>query len=405
MNSSTSQVDLALREIIILFTTIALVFCSFAFTPKAFAVDTRTCAEGGICAIGDIGPGGGTVFFVKASGSFDVSETISWDMGMGMTGTNTVSVSLTSDEQAALTFDYLEIAPYSAVVVRKWANTASWTSTATIDTRIGSGLGGTQSILEAYSSQDASNNAAHYANSYANNDQEDWFLPSQDELALVTILHFKNTLQPNDPISADLDRGHYAPNFYGWTTIPTNGPGYGAGVKIDPQWLKGVGLTAGADASVMPIRAFSSEPFTVAPAPSNSSTVVSNPIAEPELPAPIAEPELPAPIAEPATNPKPAKLQFGIGQSELPSSQRSTIRAIASEAGEGASFVVTGGVGYLPGPSTNDMLALARQRASVIQKVLLNSGVGKSNVQIKTKIYDQGTPIKTRLRVFPAPSE
>jgi hypothetical protein len=395
MNSSTRQVDLALREIIILFTTIALVFCSFAFAPKAFAVDTRTCAEGGICAIGDIGPGGGTVFFVKAAGSFAVSESVRRINMMGET-IDTVSVDLTSEEQAALIFDYLEIAPYSAVVVRKWANTVSWTSTATIDTRIGSGLGGTQSILEAYSSQDASNNAAHYANSYSNNDKDDWFLPSQDELALVTILHFKNTLQPNDPISADLDRGEYAPNFYGWTTIPTNGAGYGAGVKIDPQWIKGVGLTAGSDASVMPIRAFSSEPFTEAPAPRNSSTVVSNP---------IAEPELLAPIAEPAANSKPAKLQFGIGQSNLPSSQRSTIRVIASDAGEGASFVVTGGVGYLPGPSTNDMLALARQRASVIQKVLLNSGVRKSNVQIKTKIYDQGTPIKTRLRVFPAPRD
>jgi hypothetical protein len=391
MNSSTSQVDLALREIIILFTTIALVFCSFAFTPKAFAVDTRTCAEGGICAIGDIGPGGGTVFFVKASGSFDVSETISWDMGMGMTGTNTVSVSLTSDEQAALTFDYLEIAAYSAVVARTWKSEVDWTvvSWSGIDTIVGSGAAGTQVILDAVPTEPESENSARYASTYSNNGKSDWFLPSVDELALVTILHFKNALQSNDPISADLDRGQYAPNFYGWTTTPQNT------VRIDPSWNKGYEVSSGL-ASVMPIRAFSSEPFTVAPAPSNSSTVVSNP---------IAEPELPAPIAEPATNPKPAKLQFGIGQSELPSSQRSTIRAIASDAGEGASFVVTGGVGYLPGPSTNDMLALARQRASVIQKVLLNSGVGKSNVQIKTKIYDQGTPIRTRLRVFPAPRE
>jgi hypothetical protein len=393
MNSSTSQVDLALREIIILFTTIALVFCSFAFTPKAFAVDTRTCAEGGICAIGDIGPGGGTVFFVKASGSFEVSESVSRSHPFDPEDifTNTVSVSLTSEEQAALTFDYLEIAPYSAVAARTWKSEVDWTvvSWSGIDTIVGSGAAGTQVILDAVPTEPESENSARYASTYSNNGKSDWFLPSVDELALVTILHFKNALQPNDPISADLDRGQYTPNFYGWTTTPQNT------VRIDPSWNKGYEVSSGL-ASVMPIRAFSSEPFTVAPAPSNSSTVVSDP---------IAEPELPAPIAEPATNPKPAKLQFGIGQSELPSSQRSTIRAIASDAGEGASFVVTGGVGYLPGPSTNDMLALARQRASVIQKVLLNSGVGKSNVQIKTKIYDQGTPIKTRLRVFPAPSE
>jgi hypothetical protein len=396
MNASTSQVDLALREIIILFTTIALVFCSFAFTPKAFAVDTRTCSEGGICAIGDIGPGGGTVFFVKAAGSFDVSESVSRSYPGDPEDifTNTVSVSLTSDEQAALTFDYLEIAPYSAVVARTWKSEVDWTvvnwsARPTIGTMVGSGAAGTQVILDAVPTEPESENSAHYASTYSNNGKSDWFLPSVDELALVTILHFKNELQPNDPISADLDRGLYAPNFQGWTTTPQNT------VSINPSWIKGNEIASGLS-SVMPIRAFSSEPFTVAPAPSNSSTVVSNP---------IAEPELPAPIAEPAANSKPAKLQFGIGQSDLPSSQRSTIRAIASDAGEGASFVVTGGVGYLPGPSTNDMLALARQRATVIQKVLLNSGVGKSNVQIKTKIYDQGTPIKTRLRVFPAPSE
>jgi hypothetical protein len=324
-------------------------------------------------------------------------------MGMGMTGTNTVSVSLTSDEQAALTFDYLEIAPYSAVVARTWKSevvwaVVSWSALPTIGTIVGSGAAGTQVILDAVPTEPESENSARYASTYSNNGKSDWFLPSVDELALVTILHFKNALQSNDPISADLDRGQYAPNFYGWTTTPQNT------VRIDPSWNKGYEVSSGL-ASVMPIRAFSSEPFTVAPAPSNSSTVVSNPIAEPELPAPISEPELPAPISEPAANSKPAKLQFGIGQSNLPSSQRSTIRAIASDAGEGASFVVTGGVGYLPGPSTNDMLALARQRASVIQKVLLNSGVGKSNVQIKTKIYDQGTPIKTRLRVIPAPSD
>jgi outer membrane protein OmpA-like peptidoglycan-associated protein len=391
MNSSTSPVDIALRQLVILFTTVALAVCSFAFTPKAFAVDSRACSEGGVCAVGDIGPGGGTVFFVKSSGDFVASKTVTRNGFMGPTS-DTVTVSLTSGEQAALTFDYLEIAAYSAVVLRKWANTVSWTATATIDTRIGSGQSGTNSIVAAYPSQNASNNAAHYANAYSINGKDDWFLPAQDELALATIRHFDGVLGLNNPISEDISRGTLSPgNFYGWTTTPTSGVPIGAGVKIDPQWSKAPGLSDGADASVLPIRAFSFQEAPPASSPSNSSTVVSTPTVE-------AEPET-------AEKPKPAKLRFGIGQSELPSSQRSTIRVIASTAVGGASFVVTGGVGYLPGPSTNDMLALARQRATVIQKVLLEFGVRKSKVQIQTRIYDQGTPVQTKLKVIPATND
>ena len=68
-------------------------------------------------------------------------------------------------------------------------------------------------------------------------------------------------------------------------------------------------------------------------------------------------------------------------------------------------FVVTGGVGYLPGPSTNDMLALARQRAEVIKEELVDAGAGKSMIQIKTRIFDQGIPVRTNIRVIPAPTQ
>jgi hypothetical protein len=258
MKSSEKPLETALRQVVVLFTTVTVLFCSFAFASSASASDTRSCSEGGLCIIGDIGPGGGTVFFVKSAGSFEASKTVT-RTGMMGPESDTVAVSLTEEEQGALSYDYLEIAPYTAVVVRKWANVASWTSTATIDTRIGSGENGTLAITTAYENQDATNNAAHYANSYSNNELSDWFLPSQDELALVTILHFDDALGPNNPISEDLSRGEYSQYgaFYGWTTTPTNGVPYGSAVKIDPQWSKEAGLSAGADASVLPIRSFS----------------------------------------------------------------------------------------------------------------------------------------------------
>ena len=386
----TSPLASATRQVLILFSALALVIFSLALSPNSSSADSRTCAQGGVSVVGDIGPGGGTVFFVKSSGSFEASKTVTRNSFMGPRS-DTVTVNLTSSEHEALNFDYLEIAPYSAVVVRKWANGVAWTATATIDTRIGSGNSGTQSILAAYSSQNATNNAAHHANSYSNNGKDDWFLPSQDELALVTIRHFEGSLGVNNPISEDISRGTLSPgNFYGWTTTPAEGTPTGSAVKIDPQWSKAPGLSNGADASVLPIRAFS---FQTAPASDNSSTVVSIPVATPE------PDETPEPASE------PAKLKFVIGQTTFTSSQRSVIRAIYTQASEGSLFVVTGGVGYLPGPSTNDMLALARQRAEVIKEELVDAGAGKSMIQIKTRIFDQGIPVRTNIRVIPAPTQ
>jgi hypothetical protein len=49
------------------------------------------CSDGGACEIGDVGPGGGTVFYVEQSGSFQCGPTLN------------------------LTCQYLEVAPTSGV--------------------------------------------------------------------------------------------------------------------------------------------------------------------------------------------------------------------------------------------------------------------------------------------------
>src|SRR5438128_1533212 len=62
------------------------------------------CSSGGTCVVGDVGPGGGIVFFAKSTGAFNVGRTFTSNdfMCVYMHLCNTVSVSLTADQQAAL---------------------------------------------------------------------------------------------------------------------------------------------------------------------------------------------------------------------------------------------------------------------------------------------------------------
>ena len=77
----------------------------------AQAAEEASCANGGECVVGDIGPGGGVVFFVKTTGAFNASYTVSMDDGGGSFKDETVSVELSESEQQSLNFDYLEVAP------------------------------------------------------------------------------------------------------------------------------------------------------------------------------------------------------------------------------------------------------------------------------------------------------
>ncbi len=100
-----------------------------------------TCATGGVCSIGDTGPGGGVVFFVKSSYADTSIST--------QNGTRTTS--LTSSELAALPFEYLEAAPIgwdaSSATDPEWkynsTNSSAGYSTIT-DVKIGTGRNNTE---------------------------------------------------------------------------------------------------------------------------------------------------------------------------------------------------------------------------------------------------------------------
>ena len=167
---------------------------------------TLSCAEGGVCVVGDTGPGGGKVFFVKSVGSFEESFTVVDEMMMD--DPQIFSVNLTSDQQAALSFDYLEVAPTG----RSGGTWGSLDGIAFPSLIIGSGKANTDDILLTQTGV-AADNAARYAKDYVGNGLTDWFLPSYHELLLIML-----RVKLGDFPSSDFPLGLWASSTGGATT-------------------------------------------------------------------------------------------------------------------------------------------------------------------------------------------
>jgi hypothetical protein len=123
------------------------------------------CGAGGtsLCKIGMTGPGGGVIFFVDYS-----------------------------DQYA--NFNYLEAAPVSCEVQRRWssADTAVTAARGWAARAVGQGKANTTEILAVFTTDTASNNAAQYAFDLANGvpggcvtSKDDWFLGSLGEMKLI----------------------------------------------------------------------------------------------------------------------------------------------------------------------------------------------------------------------------
>jgi hypothetical protein len=116
-----------------------------------------TCAGGGICVVGDTGPGGGIVFYV---GDFTLTST---------------GARMKYLEAAPATWSGAGSDPQSA-----WSgNTSSNVSTADA---IGTGAQNSANMLAA-----SGTGAAQLATSYSNNGYSDWFLPSKAELRQLSV--------------------------------------------------------------------------------------------------------------------------------------------------------------------------------------------------------------------------
>jgi hypothetical protein len=123
---------------------------------------TVACADGGVCAVGDTGPGGGKVFYVQASGTFACGATLS------------------------STCKYLEAAPTSGTAAwteatYAWSgNTSEAVGAAARGTAIGTGYKNTQAMVTQSSTAGM---AGTVTRAYRGpNSLSDWYLPSKDEL-------------------------------------------------------------------------------------------------------------------------------------------------------------------------------------------------------------------------------
>ena len=204
-------------------TTVAATTTTVAATTTTVAATTTTvalaCASGGLCAVGDTGPGGGIVFYVHANGTFACGETLNQNC------------------------TYLEAAPFGDEVQRTWATGGNQSAAVSgaDGTAIGTGEQNTADIV-AQSGNVAATSAAVYCSELVSGGQSDWFLPSKDELNLMyTNLH-----------SASTPLGGFSSAFY-WSSSEY-GDGY-AWYQIFFLGIQGSTLK-GSSYYVRPVRAF-----------------------------------------------------------------------------------------------------------------------------------------------------
>ena len=216
---------------------LSFLIAAFSFTLTNPVNAATSCAAGGTCVVGDIGPGGGLVFFVKGTGAFDVS----YSSYNGMFY-ETFTAEMTSDQQAALTFDYLEVAPTGRSVGMWGAGGATTGGTSLL---IGSAKLNTEHILLTQVGI-AANNAALYADQYSNNGFSDWYLPSYDELLLIMLRVKLGTFS-----TGDFPLGLWSSSDYG----DASSAGYSALGQ-----LQGNVNRVGGSAGVRAIRSFSYSP-------------------------------------------------------------------------------------------------------------------------------------------------
>ena len=150
-----------------------IVTISITRASTATTVVALTCATGGVCALGETGPGGGKVYYVHASGTFACGATLSQNC------------------------KYLEVAPNTwsdgaADPTKLWA-TSTYSSTDILSITNESvpynnasaiGLGYKNSLAIVGQGNDTTT-AAGATRAYRGGSQSDWYLPTTAELNLL----------------------------------------------------------------------------------------------------------------------------------------------------------------------------------------------------------------------------
>jgi hypothetical protein len=181
-----------------------------------YSASSLTCANGGTCAVGEVGPSGGHVFYVSPT-------VINVAAGISTGGV------------------YLEAAPVSAQGMAEFGCTGS--NAPGTSYAVGSGAANTLAIMNACATAGIASRVIANA---TYNGFSDWFMPSLDEMTLIY-----NNLFTRSP-----SLGGFTGIDYGSSSQGTLGNGYQA------YWWFGAGATSGQtnknlSVAYRPIRAFS----------------------------------------------------------------------------------------------------------------------------------------------------
>ena len=142
---------------------------------QTFTLTVRVpCAQGGVCAVGDTGPGGGKVFYVHASGTFACGATLSQNCTYLEVAPNTWSGGSVDPSDLLWAVSAHQSSDISTI-----ANNSS-----AFNDALGIGLG----YYYSKAIVDQGNNtttAAGAARAYAGGSQSDWYLPTTAELNVL----------------------------------------------------------------------------------------------------------------------------------------------------------------------------------------------------------------------------
>jgi hypothetical protein len=137
----------------------------------------QTCAQGGVCSVGDTGPGGGIVFYVASANFTSTGSDCDTSCRYLEAAPNGWGVSSSVDDNCAFPGN----ASDDPGCV--WSgNTTGLIGGTAQGTAVGSGYSNTQAAVGQAGGGNTADRAITAAWGYTNNGKSDWHLPSKDEL-------------------------------------------------------------------------------------------------------------------------------------------------------------------------------------------------------------------------------
>lgn len=204
------------------------------FAAPAAPTTNSNCIPGGSCKVGDVGPGGGIVFY---------------DAGVNNFWGRYLEVAPMSCEGSNLPFKVGVKKPYATPAPGKTA-----AEMRLLAKQVGMGKANTQVLTVAFG---PGSYAAKFAEDLICGGKDDWFLPSKDELDLV-----HNNIAQNRPRFTDANPGQTTPlggfdKGYYWTSTDYNGATAWSQYFMDGQQFDRVQTLA---ANRKPVRPFKVRP-------------------------------------------------------------------------------------------------------------------------------------------------